>query len=243
MLFAKAGDYKAAGLYGIGHLVLFTITIIGIIIALKFTKNKKDKQVSKIIQEVTILLWILEIIKIIFNIAIGNGKNPNTFIPLYYCSITLYAGLFSGFSEGKLKHTGDVFIATGAIVGGLSFLICPNTSLSIYPAWHYISIQSFVFHGAMLYLGILVNITEYIKLEWKDITYYFSFVGAICVIALLYNQIHDSNLMFISKNFPGTPIEPIYEFTGKYFTILMSIVQCTVPFYIVAGLKKIIRKK
>ena len=74
MFFAKPGEYEATGLYSIGHLVLLIITIIGIIIAIKFTKNKKGEEVTKIIQRVTVFIWILEIIKIVFNIVIGWGK-------------------------------------------------------------------------------------------------------------------------------------------------------------------------
>lgn len=39
--------------------------------------------------------------------------------------------------------------------------------------------------------------------------------------------------MFISQNFPGMPIEIIYNLSGKYFTFVMSIAQMTLPFIIV----------
>ena len=150
MFFAKPGEYEATGLYTIGHLILFVLTIIGIIIAINFTKNKKENEVKKIIQIVTIFIWILEIIKIIFNLAIGNANQPNTYIPLYFCSLILYAGILSGFCKGKLKRTGDVFIATGGLVAGIVFIACPATSLSSYPVFHYISLQSFILHGSMI---------------------------------------------------------------------------------------------
>ena len=40
MFLARPGEYKACGMYTKGHLILFVITVIGILIALKFTKNK-----------------------------------------------------------------------------------------------------------------------------------------------------------------------------------------------------------
>ena len=48
--------------------------------------------------------------------------------------------------------------------------------------------------------------------------------------------------MFISKDFPGTPIGLIYKITGKYFTIVAILIQTTLPFYTVLGIEKIIRK-
>ena len=242
MFFSKPGEYKPAGLFSIGHLILLILTLIGIFFALNSTKNKRKEEVTKIIQDLVIFLWVLELIKIIFNICVGNATNPNTFIPLYYCSIILFAGMFSGFNEGILRHAGDVFIATGAIVGGLCFLVCPNTSLTAYPAFHYISVQSFIFHGAMVYLGILVNITNYIELEWKDGIYYFALIFVISMIALIYNKFNDSNLMFISKNYPGTPVDLIYKLSGKNFTVTMIAIQATLPFIAICGISKLIRK-
>lgn len=239
MFFAKPGEYEATGLYSIGHLTLLAITIIGVAILSIKTKEKNQKQVRKTIQIITIAIWILEIIKIIFNLAIGNKKNVNNYIPLYFCSMNLYAGILSGFCKGKLKHLGDVFIATGGLIAGIVFILFPNTSLTIYPAFHYISIQSFVYHGAMIYLGILLNITGYVKIEVKDIIYYAGFVLAIEIIALCFNLIFDSNLMFISKDYPGTPIHLLYKLTGALFTPFVIIAQATIPFYIAYwGLKK-----
>ena len=133
---------------------------------------------------------------------------------------------------------GEVFLATGGIAGGLIYIIMPTTSLPTYPMFHLVSIHSFLFHGIMLYLGILINITNYITLQLNDIKYYASLVRIICILSYILNNIFDSNLMFISKNFPGTPIEYIYKFTGKIFTPVVSICQMTLPFYTIYGIRK-----
>ena len=242
MFLAKPGEYEACGMYTIGHLILLIITTIGVLVALKFTKNKNKKQIIKIIRNITIFLWVLEIIKIVFNLMVGNASNPNTYIPLYFCSMIIYAGILSGFCKGKLKHVGDVFLATGGMIAGIMFLLCPNTSLTTYPIFHYISIQSFILHGAMVYLGILVNIKNYIDVKGKDIIYYASLMLIISAIAFVFNIIFDSNLMFISKDFPGTPITILYNISGELFTTIMIVLQATAPFYIVYGVKYIVMK-
>ncbi len=95
MIFAKPGEYKACGLFTYQHFSLIICTAIGIFLAVKCTKINDKNDIRKIIIKTTILVWILEIIKIIFNFKIGNGNNINTYVPLYYCSILLYAGIFS----------------------------------------------------------------------------------------------------------------------------------------------------
>ena len=242
MLFAKPGEYEACGIFSIEHFFLLIITIIGIKVAVNYTDTSNKNVIKKRIQIVTICAWILEIIKIIFNLSIGNGNNINTYIPLYYCSILLYAGIFSSLGKGTLKRMGDVFLATGGIIGGIIFLILPTTSITTYPVFHYLSLQSFIYHGAMIYLAIIVNKSEYIELEKRDIVYYAELVGTMCLIAFIFNNIFDSNLMFISKDFPNNPITILYKLTGKFFPLVVTLIQIAPPFYTVIGLKKIMPK-
>lgn len=237
MLFAYPGKYEPCGLFTTDHFKLIIITIIGIIIALKKTVNKNKEEVKQIIKKCTILIWIFEVIIIIFKLKTGNVKDVNNYVPLYYCSLLLYSGLLASFAKGKLKRVGEVFLATGGIVGGLVFIIMPTTSLPTYPMIHIVSLHSFLFHGIMVYLGILINVTNYINIEIGDIKYYASLVGSVCIMAYIINKIFDSNLMFISKNFPGTPIEYIYNATGKFFTPVVSIAQMTLPFYVIYIIK------
>lgn len=244
-MFSKSETYPSCGIFTTGHFVLIGITIIGIITALKLTMKKSKEQVHKIIRNLTITVCILEIIKIGFNLKTDSIHNVNKYFPLYYCSILMYAGLLSSFGKGKIKRTGDVFLATGAIVGGIIFILFPTTSLPSYPIFHFISLHSFLFHGIMVYLGMLVNVTDYIKLNIKDIKYYAILVGGLCVIALIVNSIFDSNLMFISKNFPNSPLEIIYKLTNGsiLYNLIMITVQVTLPFYIPYMIIKKLKKE
>lgn len=233
MLFANPEKYEPCGIFTTSHLILTIITILGIIIALKKTVNKTEEEVKRIIKVCTIGLWIFEIIIIVFKLRIGSVRNVGNYLPLYYCSLLLYAGLLSLFAKGKLKRVGDVFLAVGGIIGGVIFILYPSTSLPSYPMLHIVSLHSFLFHGIMIYLGILINVTHYIELEASDIKYYALLVGTMCILAYIINRIFDSNLMFISKNFQGMPIEILYKLTGPFFTIVSSMGQMTLPFYIV----------
>lgn len=217
-----------------GHFILMGITLIAIIVALKKTENKNAKEVHNIIKKLTIIIWTLEIIKIIISIAQNSIYALNTYLPLYYCSMLLYAGLMSSFGKGKIKRMGDVFLATGGIIGGIVFIIFPTTSLPTYPTFHFFSIHSFFFHGTMIYLGLLMNKTGYITIKLEDIKYFCSLVGTLCIIALFINEKYNMNFMFISQNFPIAPIEILYKLTNGtvWFNIIMSAVQMTAPFYI-----------
>lgn len=242
-LFSKMGERKPSGIFSVGHFVLLSLSILWIYAGLKLTKNKTKEDVKGIIIKSTIFLWILEIIKIIFNLQTGNASNPNTYIPLYFCSLTLYAGLLSSFAKGTLKRVGDVFFATGGIVAGASFMIFPITSLTNYPALHFISIQSFILHATMVIVGFIMNRVDYIEYDNRDFKYYFGLITISAALAYAVNLKLGTNLMFISQNFPGTLIEPIYNLTGKIFPIVMFVPQATVPFFLITYLNKINHKK
>lgn len=243
MLFAYPGEYEPCGIFTIDHFKLIVVTLLGIIIALKKTIHSTKEETKEIIKKCTICLWIFEIFKILFKVKIGDTKNIGNYVPLYYCSILLYAGALASFAKGKLQRIGEVFLATGGIIGGFTFIIFPTTSLPTYPMWHIVSLHSFLYHGIMVYLGILINITNYITLQLNDIKYYAFLVFIVCILAYTINNIFDSNLMFISKDFPGTPIEILYRATGPFYTIIAIIAQMTLPFYVIYGIKNIWRKK
>lgn len=238
MFFAKPNEYEPCEIFTTQHFILIILTIISISVALKKTVNKGKKEVKKIIKNLTIFIWVLELVKIGFNLYIGNANNVNEYLPLYYCSLLLYAGLMSSFGKGKIKRIGDVFLSTGGIIGGIVFIIMPTTSLPKYPMLHFISLHSFLYHGIMVYIGLLINSTNYIQLELRDILYFAELVGTICAVALVINNIFDSNLMFISKDFHGTPLTILYHLTGRFFTPIMIIAQMTLPFLVVYSVEK-----
>ena len=149
-LFARPGEYEPCGIFSWGHLALIVVTIIGIKIALKKTVHKTKAEVKEIIKNCTIVMWIFEVLMIAFKLSTGDPKNLNNYVPLYYCSLLLYAGLLSSFAKGELQRIGDVFLATGGIIGGIVFILYPSTSLPVYPMFHMVSLHSFFFHGTMI---------------------------------------------------------------------------------------------
>lgn len=243
MFFKSSNEVTPCGMFSTEHFILLTTTLVCVSIALKYTKNMKKDNVRKLIRKTTIFLWILETIKIIFNIKNYGVNAVNKYVPLYFCSLILYAGIFSGYGKGLFKKMGDVFLSTGGIIAGLIFLISPLTSITTYPMFHYISIHSFVLHGIMVYIGILMLITKYTTIEKRDIIYYSAIIVIISAVAYVVNLKCDSNLMFISQNYPGTFIEIIYNTTGKLFPLFMIIAQATMPFYIVYGIYSLLKIK
>lgn len=188
-MFSSIGKYAPCGMFTKGHFALIGITIIGIYVALKHTIKKSKEEIYEIIKKITIVICILEAFKIIYSISLNSLYEVNSYLPLYYCSMLIYACLLSSFGKGKFQRAGDVFLMVGSVIGGVVFILYPSTSLPTYPAFHILSIHSFLYHGIMVYLGTLLNKTRYIKLEKKDIKYFASLIGVLCIIAFIINNI------------------------------------------------------
>ena len=242
MFLAKPGVYEACGMFNIRHLILILLTCLGIFIGVKKTKVNKKEDMKKVIRVVTVLVWVLEVLKIVHIFSIGEGGNPNRVVPLYYCSLLLYAGVMSSVGKGLVEKLGNVFLATGTIFGGIAFILFPTTSLPEFPMWHFRSLHSFFFHGTMIYIGIMVNKYKYIDLKVSDLKYYVVMIIAICIPAYIVNSIYGSNLMFISQDFPGMPVSIIYNSMGKLFTPTMILLQAILPFFTIYGILQLLKR-
>lgn len=242
MFFAKIGEFEPCGVFSVGHLILFTLTVISIIVALILSRQKSKEEVKKILKRIIVAIWMLELFRIGYKLYWGDLLFLESYMPLFYCSIFLYSGLLGAFGKGIFERAGNVVLATGSIVGGLTFLVYPATSLPDYPAMHFVSVYSFLYHGCMVYVGLLMLINRYIELKKNDIFLYAISVVVLCLVALVINCIFDCNLMFISKGFPGSLGKAVFEATGVFYTPLAVFFHVVVPYYFVYGIYKLYKK-
>lgn len=188
--------------------------------------------VRKRIKACTFLLWGLEIGKNIFYILVGDHKELLDSLPLYYCSLTLYCGLFSVYAKGHLKKTGDIFIEVGGLVGGIGYLLSPCSTAGSYPAFHFITINSFMYHTIMVYMSLIMIKMHYNRFGIKDVGYYAAIIVLMSILAYGVNQLLHTNFMFISENFPGTPMELLYKLSPFLFPIIITFFQAVPPFFV-----------
>ena len=229
-----------AGLFTLSHLLLFLATSLAVCVALWLSRRMSPAGVRLTVRVSTAVLWAMEIGKILFVLLVTKSTNPNEFVPLYYCSLVLYAGLMSSLGKGVVRYVGDVFLATGSLVGGAVFLLFPTTSLLRYPAFHVMSLHSFLLHGWMVYLALLLLLRGVYRPRPRDLFPCALLVSAVSLSALVFNLIYDrfaaepvANLMFLSKDFPGTPLSLLYHLCGPFFTPVMWLVQAFAPFFLV----------
>lgn len=237
MFVCRMGEFEAGGLFSFGHLILLLLTLGGITLALNHTLQYSYQKIRKLIKHLIVFLSTLEVVKIIFNFRIGNGNQLMSWVPLYFCTICIYAGWLSCFCKGALQHLGDVFLATGSLIGGICFLLYPSSSIMLYPSIHFLTLHSFLYHGMMVYIGVLMNRSGLIDLQASDLKQYAIYVTIFCLLAWVINICCNTNFMFISDTFAGTLLDIPYRILGPLYTPVLIVVQAIVPFEVIRWFK------
>ena len=191
------------------------------------------------------VLVVLEILKIVWNLTIRTDKSMDNWVPLYVCSLFIYALGMVSFGKGKIKEIGIILIIYGQIVGAIAFILYPSSSIGIHPLIHILSIHSLIYHASALYIGLLLLISGYYK-EYAQTSIkhnfhiYFLTVFIIEVFVYVFNLIFKTNLMFINE--PGVvPIlQKVQDIFGDSYPLVISITQALGTFIIGLSIVKIV---
>lgn len=243
--FCKENEYEPVGMFSVGHIVtLIIFLLIVAFCAYKCRKIGKDKAIflTKII---AIVVTVLEIIKITIAFINGEGDKLDHWVPLYFCSMFIYAAWLAGYAKGKIADLGRAFVGTGGIIAGLSFLIFPTTSFTMYPLFHYFCMYSMVYHSLMVFLGITYLLNGVVKIDKKSFIDYVIFCSVLNMLAIIVNSlpiyIHVDNVPTSGYNYPypyytnfmflkragNIPVKILCDISDKVpviFTILMFII-------------------
>lgn len=190
-----------------------------------------------------VIITASECIKIYFNLYWGY-RNINSWLPISYCSIFIYALWLSAYGKEKLKEIGDLFIAGCSVVVGGSYLLFPSTSLTVYPVWHFLCMYSMFFHTIMIYFGVIYIRKKIIKLDIIGFKKYIKIFLFFSIIAIFLNESFGTNFMLLSRPFkiPVPIIHKLYNLYPKIYTIIVFMIYLYVPYFTTMFFTNILNK-
>lgn len=241
-MFAKQGKYDAAGMYSLGHLILF-ITFLIIAIAIFFYLRNKEKRVVLLsLRIITYVVTALELLKIVWNIVMYGVSSDamGHYLPLYYCSLFLYAlwGITHG--RGKVARASNAWLIWGGIIAGIAFLSFPSSSLLYYPAFHFLSIYSIMFHTFLVLTGVILVYHNIYRFKTNDFIYYFVFSLLFMIAALVVNKTLNLNMMFLEFPIAIGILDIIYDFSPIFFQVFFFLFQLFVPYLVTLLVVKLV---
>ena len=197
------------------YLYLVISIIVLFILIIIFRKYSKEK-VLKIIKITSIFMILLYIVKTtwesVYDIKIMGSFNVGL-LPFDSCSIIMLAGMISSFSKGKMKEYADSWITTGSIVGGIATMLYLN-AFKYYPFLSFGAFYSMIWHFLMVFIGILLIVTNYVEINYKMVIKGFIFHLLISFIVIPIDFIFNLDFMMY-KSLGGIPI---FEGIASKFT-------------------------
>ncbi len=214
--------------YGWFHLLWLVITVAIAVYFACFHRIDDAAKIRRTVLWTAVVVAVLEIYKQInysFSYTDGIAYDYQWYaFPFQFCSTPMYIGLLAGLTKkGRIHKAACAYLATYAVFAGVCVMFYPTT---VFIDTIGINIQTMICHGSMIWIGVYLLASGYVKIAHKTILRAIP-VFAVCVaLAAVGNELayrtglletEDFNMFFISPY--SAPHLPVY-----------SLVQGVVPF-------------
>ena len=208
--------YSGQDFNGIAQYLYLIISTTLIIILLFILRKSSKERVLKIIRFTGIFLILFYITKTtwesIYDIKLTGSFNYGL-LPFDTCSIPMLACIIAGFGKGKPKKMAECWLATGGVVGGIGAMVVLN-AFKYYPFFSFGAFYSMLWHFIMVFLGLLLIVTNYVEIKYSSILYGFLLHLIISIIVVPIDFIFDFDFM-LYKELGGIPV---FENIASTFT-------------------------
>ena len=184
------GAYLAldTSVFGTRHIIVLCLTLVLMAAALFFMI--KYRIPMKKLNRIMLLMGIAsETVKVVFYVLAnedksrGNGYLPKTDLPFHLCSIQIILLLILNLATNeKVKRVIYSFMLPTCLIGGFAAMLLPTSSARTAIA---ITIQYFIYHGAIVLYAIYLYCSKEINFEIND---YFNALK--CLVATFFVAIY-----------------------------------------------------
>ena len=231
---------QVPGIFSVWHFVFIGIFAALVAAGLYLCRNLTGEQTQKLLFWIAIGVSVVEVIKITLRVLKESGTD--SWIPLYYCSLFIYAVWMSRSKVEWLSRMGYAYMTMGGILAACLFTLYPSTSLALYPAWHPASLHSLLYHTVMAFTGLLILWKKQYVPRAKDGILYAAFVLLACVIGFFINEWVHSNCMFLHYAFKLPILDDLLEFSHPLYILVVVLAQAAGMFWANFGLYRLFTK-
>ena len=186
------------------YIVLSVIIIAGVLFAYKKCSNDTVKRTIRATGIFLIVFYICKTSWESFYDITQNGGFNYYLLPLDTCSIVMWASLMAGFCKGQIRDLAASWLATGCIVGGLANMLVLS-AFKYYPFLSFGAFYSMIWHLLMVLSGLLLIVTDHVKMNFRTVLKGFVFHLAFSAVAIPVNYLFGFDFM-LYKNLGGIPV-------------------------------------
>ena len=138
------------------HIVFAGISLAAVILCALWVSKRSEKTIRTIFGVLWALICTLEVTKIIWETVSGASVNFEVtgVLPLYPCSIFMYAMPLAIFGRGKWRYMGCGYVCSLGLLGGTINFVYPATILGSYSCISFAGFHTFFYHGVMVFCAI-----------------------------------------------------------------------------------------
>lgn len=188
---------------------------------------KKSEAYQK---KVFFLLWLLmlatEPMIVIWDACAGAKVSYewNTALPLWPCSIFLYAAPCAIFGKGNVRKAGCGYICTAGLVGGLVNFVYPANYLSYYSCISMAGFRTIFYHGAMVFTAVTMLLSGYHS--FRDVTHWKQLLLPVLPALIVSIPANVMNFTMTGADYMFFKMEsfffaPIGRATPDWFTVIL----------------------
>ena len=140
------------------HFIFSGIVLIAVIFGALWLSKKSEKTIRISFGIIWAVMTVLEAVKIIWETYSGADVHfeAGGVLPLYPCSIFMYAMPLVIFGKGIVRYMGCGYVCTLGVLGGSINFFYPANVLSNYSCISFAGFHTFFYHGALLFCAIVM---------------------------------------------------------------------------------------
>jgi hypothetical protein len=211
------------GMYTLPHFIVLFLFFGLLALFVYKSRRLTDKQWNKIHFWIAVGVLVCEVVKIA--IRVYKNQPPDDWIPLFYCSLFVFAVWFALCKWQPLKRLGYAYMTMGGVAAATFYIVYPSTGLNIYPWWHPAPLHGILFHFVMCYTGLTALINKRFTPTIKDGLYYSIFIIAACVPSYFFNERFGSNCMFLRDAFGLPFLDGLLKWSHPAYMVVVALAQ------------------
>lgn len=231
--------------FGWFHIMWLCIMVATTVLLCVFGRKNTGKTVCNVMLWTSVGLMLLEVYKQI-NYTFGDGSGEPQYLwyafPWQFCSTPVYAGFVAGIvRKGRVHDALCAYMATFGVFAALAVMIYPG---NVYTPTMGINIQTMLWHGAMVTIGLYLFASGHVKLAHKTVLKALPVFALTVAIAAVMNEVayqvgllenHNFNMFYISPYCePNLPVYSIVQQHVPYpYSLAIYILGFTAAAYIV----------
>lgn len=161
--FLPPADQLPGTLFTPLHFVTSACWIGLIVLVCVLLRKKEEKTLRAVFTGLWITVVVLEITKILWETFCGTAVSFEVtgILPLYPCSIFMYALPFAIWGKGKVRYAACGYVCSLGLLGGAINFVYPANILNNYSCISFAGFHTLFYHGVMVLCAALMLLTGY----------------------------------------------------------------------------------